>query len=40
MNKRVHSSSSVASVANPVFVPRSSAFQGVKKVFDCFMMGS
>ncbi|MFS7999535.1 hypothetical protein Hanom_Chr12g01167421 [Helianthus anomalus] len=29
MNKRVHSSSSVASVADPVFVPRSSAFQDV-----------
>ncbi|MFS8027865.1 hypothetical protein Hanom_Chr16g01503791 [Helianthus anomalus] len=29
MNKRVHSSSSVASVVDPVFVPRSSAFQDV-----------
>ncbi|KAM0065675.1 putative transcription factor homeobox-WOX family [Helianthus debilis subsp. tardiflorus] len=31
-NKRVHSSSSVAPAADPLFVPRSSAFQGVKKV--------
>ncbi|MFS7989920.1 putative transcription factor homeobox-WOX family [Helianthus anomalus] len=38
-NKRVHSSSSVAPAADPLFVPRSSAFQGVEKVFDCFMMG-